>query len=174
VPSFSFLSLFRPFSPDSSRRHSPSQSPPSRTCARLHATGPRRHRRASSTARAAPSMRCHCHPRVPPLCTAAALRPRRSAPPPPPPPPHADVHLRAAFHSVLALCLPRTALAVASHTPQPPPHRAREVFDRLPDRDGSREEEGKGGCGREARPQADSCREREAKRAEMVAKATEE
>ena len=41
-------------------------------------------------------------------------------------------------------------------------------------RDGSREEEGEGSCCGEARPQADSRREREAERAEMVAKAAEE
>jgi hypothetical protein len=33
------------------------------------------------------------------------------------------------------------------------------VFDILPDRDGPREEEGEGGCGREAGLQVDSCRE---------------
>ena len=86
-------------------------------------------------------------PRAPPperLCAATIATPRRC---------------RVLSRRSRTPCRPRSR-ASTPFTPQPQPISARQVFDSLSDRDGSREEEGKGGrCG-EARPQADSRRER--------------
>ena len=106
-----------------------------------------------------------------PLLTATVAN-RRSKPPPrvlalaqrrpcaPAPPARASVLLRrphvplspsAAVHPRLQASTP--------FTPQPQPITARQVLDRLSEQDGPREEEGEGGRCREARSQADSCRE---------------
>ena len=123
------------------------------------------HRRALAHAAA------HRHGRQPPF-QAAAARPRaRPAPPvrtcaararlrapaPPVHPCHAPPSHALSRHSHTP-CHPRSR-AFTLFTPQPQTFSARQVFVFLPDRDGSREEEGKGSCGREARSQADSCRE---------------
>jgi hypothetical protein len=155
----------RPLSPIP-RRRSSTLPPPLCTHAPCAARHPRR------------------RPRPPPRSACATTTPARAhaarAPPPPAPPERLRAattatprHRRVLSRRSRTPCLPRSR-ASTPFTPQPQPIRAREVFDRLPDRDGSREEKGKGSCGQEARPQADSRREREAERAEMVAKATDE
>ena len=152
---FSFLSVSPASLPSRaaaafpSRRRRSSTPPP---CARA-ATADVRPRRSRTLA--APP--CHAAPPAQPFCAACARsrHHRRLHLTPPPPLSSQPTQPRRCSRT---LCRPRSR-ASTPFTPQPQPISARQVFDRLPVRDGSRKEEGKGSCGREARSQADSCRE---------------
>ena len=155
----------QPPRPVHSTRHAPSTLPtPSR---RRHVLPPPQADRRPC-ARAAPHrhLRRHAPPCDSMPLRAIRARPRRSA--------AYATHMHSPAqpsHPMLAGCS-SFCLSRSSHC-----FRAAFVFPHThatASRDGSREEEGEGSRGREARPQADSHREREAERAEMVAKAAKE
>ena len=126
--------------PPCSRRFAPSLHAPH---AILAAGQGRRHSACATTRARAHAARAARAPPSERLCTATTATPRRRR------------ILSRCSHTP---CRPRSRVSTP-FTPQPQPISARQVFDRLPVRDGSRKEEGKGSCGREARSQADSCRE---------------
>ena len=132
-----------------------------RAAARLHS---RRRRRSTPPARTRFTHRRASHHRAfftPPLIHARAAR--LSRPPTPPVRATAATHHRVSQHHRHELrAAPAPRAAHAANTPRRSRSRstfspsARQVFDDLTDRDGSREEEGEGGSCGEARPQADS------------------
>ena len=121
-----------------------------------HGVGPApllRRRSPTAAQRAARRLPSPCSTALPPSRRSTAPR----APAPPAHPRHAPPSHALSRHSHTP-CHPRSR-AFTLFTPQPQPFSARQVFDSLSVRDGTREEEGKGSCGREARSQADSSRE---------------
>ena len=162
-----FSSLFTPPPPDSfpSLRRLPSAPPACPQPRAVVCLRSRHHSRARLHAhRAARATTCAAYARS--CCSSPAPAPptRRPRAPPcslrrphvPPSPSAAVLH---AFTPSTPQPQPPRLQASTPFTPQPQPISARQVLDKLPVRDGSREEEGKGSCGREARSQADSCRE---------------
>ena len=127
--------------PPCSSRFAPSLHAPH---AILAAGQGRRHSACATTRARAHAARAARAPPPERLCAATTATPRRC---------------RVLSRRSHTPCRPRSR-ASTPFTPQPQPISARQVFDSLSDRDGSREEEGKGGSCGEASPQADSRRER--------------